>query len=203
MALQPFASDSAPVEIIANGVALPEWTLDGNIAGPQPFGPIDYSAEEMQKITLVPYGCQRLRITHFPTMNNEADTEAVVRTEGSLITRNGITYQDFDNIVVPKAQNYKLKVKAEGSGTVIINSKYRQEVTGDFEIAGLKNLLSGGFQFKDGQYNNIRFTGDIRVKEVKVEFLNREITEISVVNAIRNGSTGKILTNLDAQETPL
>ncbi|MEE0419859.1 MAG: glycoside hydrolase family 127 protein [Lachnospiraceae bacterium] len=202
VALQPFASDSAPVEIIANGVALPEWTLDGNIAGPQPFGPIDYSAEEMQKITLVPYGCQRLRITHFPTMNNEADTEAVVRTEGSLITRNGITYQDFDNIVVPKAQNYKLKVKAEGSGTVIINSKYRQEVTGDFEIAGLKNLLSGGFQFKDGQYNNIRFTGDIRVKEVKVEFLNREITEISVVNAIRNGSTGKILTNLDAQETP-
>lgn len=200
--MQPFSSDGAPVKIIAKGVQLDEWTLDGNIAGPQPYGPIDYDESEMVDITLVPYGSQRLRITHFPTMNNELDTERVVRTESNQITRNGVTYQDFDNIVVPKASNYRLKVTAEGSGTMIINSKYTQEVSGSFELGDLKSLLSGDFQFTSGHYNNIRFTGDIQVSKVEVEVENREISDIEVLNVIRSGSTGKIITNLDAQETP-
>lgn len=200
--LQPFSSDQAPVKIIAKGVQLPEWTLDGNIAGPQPYGPNAYEEDQIESITLVPYGCQRLRITHFPTMNNEQETDQVVRTESNQITRNGITYQDFDNIVVPKAQNYSLKVTAEGTGTMIINSKYTQEVSGSFQLDGLKGLLSGSFQFTDGQYNNIRFTGDIQVSKVEVDVVNREITQIQVLNVIRSGSNGKILTNLDAQETP-
>lgn len=202
VALQPFESDSAPVKIIAKGVQLPEWTLDGNLAGPQPYGPNTYETEQVESITLVPYGCQRLRITHFPTMNNQQETDRVVRTESRQITRNGVTYQEFDNLVVPKAGNYRLKVTAEGTGTMIINSKYTQQVSGSFELDGLKGLLSGGFRFGDGQYNNIRFTGDIQVEQVEVEILNREITEPEIVNVIRNGSAGKLLTNLDAQETP-
>lgn len=200
--MQPFSSDGAPVKIIAKGVQLEEWTLDGNLAGPQPYGPIDYDESDMVDITLVPYGSQRLRITHFPTMNNEQDTDTVIRTESNQITRNGVTYQEFDNIVVPKATDYRLKVTAEGSGTMIINSKYTQEVSGSFELSGLKSLLSGYFQFTSGQYNNIRFTGDIQVSQIEVETVNREITGIEILNVVRNGSTARIITNLDAQETP-
>lgn len=200
--LQPFNSENAPVKIVAKGKLLPEWTLDGNIAGPQPYGPIAYHEDEVEDITLIPYGCGRLRITHFPTLGDEKQTNAVIRTQSQTRTRNGITYQEFDNLVVPKAKDYKLVVKAEGSGTITINNKYVEQVAGDFEISNLKSKLSGGFKFDQGQYNNVRFTGDITVSEVKVEVIEREITEINVIKASRNDSVIKISTNLDAQETP-
>lgn len=200
--LQPFQAETAPIQIKAKGQILPEWTLDGNIAGPQPYGPVAYDSNATEEITLIPYGCGRLRITHFPTLGDASKTDEVVRTESRTITRNGITYQEFDNLVVPKAKDYRLSVKAEGTGTVIINSKYSQEVSGDFTIGNLKGKLSGGFQFNAGQYNNIRFTGDIQATEVKIDIIEREITGISILNSKRSGSTIQIATNLDPQETP-
>lgn len=204
VAMQPFESDNAPVTITAKGVKLEQWILDGNIAGPQPYGPIDYEESEIEDITLIPYACERLRITHFPTMDNEQDTDKVVRTQSTTVKRNGNTYQEFDNIVVPKADNYHLKVEAEGSGTMTINSKYTQEVSGNFELGNLKNLegLNGYFQFKDGQYNNIRFSGDIKVSKVEVSVEGREIEDIQIFNSSRSGDSAKIMTNLDPQETP-
>ena len=200
--LQPFSAENAPISIKAKGQILPEWTLDGNIAGPQPYGPIAYDKSRLEDITLIPYGCSRLRITHFPTLGDEIQTGEVVRTESNTVIRNGVTYQEFDNLVVPKAKDYHLVVKAKGSGAVIINGKYSQEVSGDFTIKNLKNKLSGYFKFDAGQYNNIRFTGDIKISELKIEIVEREITEIHVLNMSRSGSTIKITTNLDVQETP-
>ena len=203
VALQPFSAESAPIKILAKGQILPEWTLDGNIAGPQPYGPVKYEESELETITLIPYGSSRLRITHFPTLNNTAPLDEIVRTEGETLRRNGIVYQNFDNLVVPKATNYKLVVKAEGSGTVIINSKYSQDVSGDFTIDNLKSLVGGYFRFDAGQYNNVRFTGDIVVNEVKVEVVGREIEDVQVIDAVRSSATtAKIQTNLDEQETP-
>ena len=202
VALQPFNSETPPVKIIAKGQKLPEWTLDGNLAGPQPFGPLAADEDELEEITLIPYGSARLRITHFPTLGDPADSDTIVRKSGDIITRNGVTYQNFDNLVVPKAEDYKLTVQAEGNGQIIINSKYKQDVSGNFTIQNLKSLLSGNFKFDAGQYNNVRFTGDIQVREVKIETVNREISDIQVLNTVRNGTVIKITTNLDAQETP-
>lgn len=200
--LQPFQAETAPIQIKAKGQLLPEWTLDGNLAGPQPYGPVVYDNNAAQDITLIPYGCGRLRITHFPTIGDASKANGVVRTDSRIITRNGITYQEFDNLVVPKAKDYNLSVKAQGAGKIIINSKYTREVSGDFTISGLKGILSGGFKFDAGQYNNVRFTGDIKVSEVKVEIVEREITGIRILNSKRTGSDIQLTTNLDPQETP-
>jgi Putative glycosyl hydrolase of unknown function (DUF1680). len=200
--LQPFQAETAPIQIKAKGQILPEWTLDGNLAGPQPYGPVAYDNNAMEDITLIPYGCGRLRITHFPTLGDVSDVNEVVRTDSRVITRNGITYQEFDNLVVPKAKDYNLSVKAQGTGKIIINSKYTQEVAGDFTINNLKGKLSGGFKFDAGQYNNIRFTGDIKASEVKVEMVEREITDIRILSSKRTGSDIQLTTNLDPQETP-
>lgn len=200
--LQPFQAETAPIQIKAKGQLLPEWALDGNLAGPQPYGPVAYDNNAIEDITLIPYGCGRLRITHFPTLGDTSKANEVVRMDSQTIMRNGMTYQEFDNLVVPKAKDYNLSVKAQGTGKVIINSKYTQDVSGDFTINSLKGKLSGGFKFDAGQYNNVRFAGDIKASEVKVEIVEREITDIRILSSKRTGSDIQLTTNLDPQETP-
>jgi len=66
---QPFALDSAPIELSAKGRVLPEWTLVENCAGPLPISPTS-SNQPQQDLTLVPMGCARLRISVFPTLKS-------------------------------------------------------------------------------------------------------------------------------------
>lgn len=204
IAMQPFESDNAPVTITAKGVRVDSWTVDGNNAGAQPYGPVRYNEGEMEEITLIPFGCGRLRITQFPTMDNQKATDKVVREESKTIKRNGVVYQDFDNIVVPKADDYVLRITAEGTGKVIINSKYVQDVSGNTTIEGLKELkgLNGYFQFKEEIFNNIRFCGDIKVSKIEIEALEKDMNEIQIITASRDGNSAKIVTNLLPQEVP-
>lgn len=58
----------APVVITARGIRIPEWTIENNSAGPPPLSPVK-SEGDPEIITLVPYGCARLRITEFPVMD--------------------------------------------------------------------------------------------------------------------------------------
>ena len=64
---QPFALDSAPVELSAKGRLLPDWKLFENCAGPPPTSPTNSAQPELD-VTLVPMGCARLRISVFPTL---------------------------------------------------------------------------------------------------------------------------------------
>jgi hypothetical protein len=64
---QPFALDSAPVQLRAKGRVLPEWKLAQNCAGPLPPSPVTSNQPPMD-VTLVPMGCARLRISVFPTV---------------------------------------------------------------------------------------------------------------------------------------
>jgi len=49
----------------AHGRRVPAWTAQGGVSGPIPEPPFDL-APESQELTLIPFGCARLRIAMFP-----------------------------------------------------------------------------------------------------------------------------------------
>jgi DUF1680 family protein len=61
----PFSTQGAPVVARVKGRRLPGWGLERGAAAPPPPGPVE-SAEPLEDLTLVPYGCTDLRITEFP-----------------------------------------------------------------------------------------------------------------------------------------
>ncbi len=65
----PFTPDAAPINIIAEGKQIPEWKIDENgLAGRLMQSPVS-TAAPLQKITLIPMGAARLRISQFPVVN--------------------------------------------------------------------------------------------------------------------------------------
>ena len=63
---QPFSVAHPPVRLITRGRRIPAWGLDGPSAAPPPVQA--RSAEPEENITLVPYGCARLRVTELPML---------------------------------------------------------------------------------------------------------------------------------------
>ena len=58
----------APVIISARGVRIPEWVMKNNSADVPPVSPVKPEGDP-EIISLVPYGCAKLRITEFPVMD--------------------------------------------------------------------------------------------------------------------------------------
>ena len=67
IAFQPFDRLNAPVRIKARARPLPEWQLVDSSAGPVPEG--SRTAGPAEEVTLVPYGCARLRVTELPEVS--------------------------------------------------------------------------------------------------------------------------------------
>jgi hypothetical protein len=61
-------TQDAPVLIQARGMKIPGWILKNNSADIPPLSPVKPEGDP-EIITLVPYGCARLRITEFPFMD--------------------------------------------------------------------------------------------------------------------------------------
>jgi uncharacterized protein len=61
-------TNDAPLIITARGVRIPEWGIRDNSADVPPFSPVKPEGDP-EIISLVPYGCARLRITEFPVMD--------------------------------------------------------------------------------------------------------------------------------------
>ena len=62
-----YGSDFAPIEIRVKGRKIREWGMEINSAGPVPQSPVK-SSEPIEELTLIPYGCAKLRITEFPLL---------------------------------------------------------------------------------------------------------------------------------------
>jgi hypothetical protein len=67
VAEQPFKPDAAPVRIVAKARRAPSWKLEDNgLIGKTPASPVK-TAEPVERITLIPMGCARLRVSAFPS----------------------------------------------------------------------------------------------------------------------------------------
>ncbi len=55
----------APIELKVKGKKVPEWKMESDQAGELPQSPVK-SSEPVEELTLIPYGCPKLRITEFP-----------------------------------------------------------------------------------------------------------------------------------------
>jgi hypothetical protein len=69
----------APVIIRTRGMKIRDWTMMNNSAANPPLSLIKPEGDP-EEVTLVPYGCTRLRITEFPVMDITFMTE-IVKTE--------------------------------------------------------------------------------------------------------------------------
>lgn len=63
----PFSPEGAPVVARVQGRRVPGWDIERNAAGPLPISPVQ-SDEPLEDLTLIPYGCAKLRVTEFPVL---------------------------------------------------------------------------------------------------------------------------------------
>ncbi|MDR2671334.1 MAG: glycoside hydrolase family 127 protein [Oscillospiraceae bacterium] len=200
--LQPFSAETPPVTLKATGQIIPAWTLDGNLTGPQPFI-TPYDGTLTEPVELIPYGSGRLRISQFPRIG--APSETVVRRDGYTVRHSGAVYTEFDNVVVPAADDYRLVVRGTGAGRVLVNSRYSEALDlsgGEAVVSGLKTKTSGSFQFRHEQLNNLRFTDGLTVSSIEVVLADRTIDDIVVSSVSRTAAGIRLSTNLSVQETP-
>jgi len=66
----PFSSEGSPVTANVRGKRLPEWGMENGAAADVPLSPV-LSEENLEELTLIPYGCTNLRITEFPVLARE------------------------------------------------------------------------------------------------------------------------------------
>jgi hypothetical protein len=73
----PFTSQTTPVKLVATARKLQEWGLawNGVVAFDPPASPVR-SSEPLERVTLVPFGAQDLRLTDFPVLGEPAGTAA-------------------------------------------------------------------------------------------------------------------------------
>jgi hypothetical protein len=61
----PWRPDVAPVTLTARAQRVPGWTRYHHVYGTLPYSPVA-TAEPVESVTLVPYGCTTLRLSEFP-----------------------------------------------------------------------------------------------------------------------------------------
>lgn len=74
----PFAAEPLAVRLRGRGRRVADWALVDNSAGPLPASPVTSDSVE-EDLTLVPYGCARLRVAEMPYYRPEEDKTVETR----------------------------------------------------------------------------------------------------------------------------
>ena len=216
--LQPFLLENAPVKISVKGQKVPEWELRANTVPEPPYSPLAENQALWEDITLVPYGCTKLRITLLPWVGEEVPSDYSTSRDADsafYYVEDGKRVVEFDNVIVREASDYTLKVFYEGTGTAVmnINSKYEKSLaldgSGEYTLTGLISLLPTcidsltksvvkGFTFDAGQYNNIRFFNPEGVTITGIQVVPvSPVTEVKINSAsLTEEGTVTLKTNL-------
>ena len=67
----PWNLENVPISIKIRGVRIPSWQIEKGSAGriPLVLQPVQGGDNNIEEITLIPYGCTTLRISQFPVIN--------------------------------------------------------------------------------------------------------------------------------------
>lgn len=210
VALQPFTLANAPITMKVKGQLIPQWKLKGNVVPEPPYSPIAADESLQTEIELVPYGCTRLRVTQMPFVGETSKDGITVRTaeDASIYEEDGTRVMEFDNLVMPYAEDYSLRISYTGTGSLEmnINQKYEETIefdeSGSMTIDGLCEIVPGTnqyFCFGYGKYNNIRFYGE-DVEISKIEILPVDLfTQPEILGATlsKDGASVTLNTNID------
>jgi hypothetical protein len=67
---QPWARENAPVRLRARAVRLPDWGMAGSVHETMPVSPVE--GGDPFDVTLIPYGCARIRLSVIPWTEEKA-----------------------------------------------------------------------------------------------------------------------------------
>lgn len=67
--IYPWSIKNAPIIIKTRAKRIPSWQLYNDMAGPVPYVGYGFITGKEEEVTLVPYGCTRLRISEFPVVS--------------------------------------------------------------------------------------------------------------------------------------
>ncbi len=186
---QPFESESAPVVLHAKGQMISEWKLDGNHAGNQPIGGVPRQTGAECDIELVPYGAARLKVTHFPRID---DSVNYVYDNPKICRNDGNDYTNFSNVILPPADDWDLIINSsrDADRHVLINRS--ETLSNGGRVCGLKSLS----EFcRVGMYNEISISGD-DIRSIEIVPVNpmNEIQSLSI-SAKENSFTATVNTD--------
>ena len=127
----PSTSPTAPITLKVTGQLVPDWKLMGNSVPEAPYSPLAADTSLQTEIELIPTGCTRMHINQIPWVGEAEDTVTREATTAETYTYEGEKTVQFDNVIVPDADDYTMVVTYSGSGdlTLNVNTKYTQELT--------------------------------------------------------------------------
>ena len=162
----PFSPENAPISLKATGQLLNHWFIDGNVAAPQPINVLA-EADKQEDLTLIPYACTRLKITHLPTVVKELPVKSIPE---SITAKAFPAFRcaQIEFSLVEEAQSYNIHVKGLGWADNIRSNPYK-----------------GGGIFKSDRYT-IDGLESGKSYEIKVTAVKDgiEIAESNVLNVV-------------------